>query len=450
MSRRAWIIIIVVLAVVAAALVAVLLVSGGGGVAVPDVSGKTQAEATTALQDAGFVVGDVKQVADQSVPAGSVVSQDPVAGSTADKGSAVALSVSSGPGTSSVPNVTGMDVAAAQGAVSAAGFKPQTAYEYDLKAPAGQVMAQLPAPGEQAYPGADVGLLVSKGMPESTKVPEVTGLTEEAATSALAEAGLKAVPTEAYSDTVAQGLVAGQDPAAGAAVIPLSDVLIEVSLGKGQTTVTVPDLVGLTKSAAGDALKSLGLPAKVAEAYSSSVKAGVVMGQEPAAGVKVEPAATVGVLVSLGPAPSPTPTPSPSATTTSTPKPTPTPSPTKTATPKPTPTPTKTATPTPAPTRTSTPLPTPSPTAWPPVIDPPPDTGVETVTVPDLVGQTVQEAEAELTKLGLEPRVIHEPSVTEAKGVVMKQFPVAETAVPQTYPVFLLVSSGPPAQVNPL
>ena len=82
-------------------------------------------------------------------------------------------------------------------------------------------MAQLPAPGEQAYAGSDVGLLVSKGMPQSTQVPKVTGLSEQAATRALAEAGLQAVPTEAYNDTVSAGVVAAQDPAAGQAMAPL-------------------------------------------------------------------------------------------------------------------------------------------------------------------------------------------------------------------------------------
>ena len=326
MSRRGWVILVVAIVVVAAILSVVLLVNRG--VTVPDVTGKTQAQAETALVAAGLELGDVTEVADQNVLAGSVVKQDPAAGARADRGSTVALALSSGPGTAVVPSVTGMDVTAAQDAVRAAGFTPQTAYEYDVKAPASQVMAQLPAPGEQAYAGSDVGLLVSKGMPQSTQVPKVTGLSEQAATRALAAAGLQAVPTEAYNDTVSAGVVAAQDPAAGQAMAPLSDVLIEVSLGKGPTSVTVPSVVGLTRSAAGDELKALGLSATIAEAYSSSVKAGVVMGQEPAAGAKVEPAASVGMLVSLGPTPTPTPTSTPTPTPTLTPTPTPTSTPT--------------------------------------------------------------------------------------------------------------------------
>jgi eukaryotic-like serine/threonine-protein kinase len=430
MSRRGWIVIIVVLAVVAAALVAVLLVtSGGAGVTVPDVTGMTQDEATAALQGAGLRAGGVEQVTDATL-AGTVVGQDPAGGATADEDSAVALTVSAGPGVVDVPNVMGLDVAAAQQALTEAGLTSETEEEYDLRAPAGQVMGQLPAPGEEAEPGSSVGLLVSKGVPDETTVPKVTGLSEQQATRELEQAGLKAVPVEAYSDTVAEGIVAGQDPAAGEVVAPLSEVLIEVSLGKGTVSVTVPDLVGMTKSAATGKLKDLGLTAKIAQAYSPKVKKDLVMGQEPPAGTEVEPESGVGLLVSLGPAPSPTPTPSPSPSKTSTPKPTPTP--TKTATPKPTATP------------------SPSPTVWPPEIEPPEEPGVDWVKVPDLKGLTLQEAQDALEKLGLAWHIIEEPSTDYATGLVMDQLPEAGRRVPETYKVFLLVSTGPAAEVNPL
>jgi eukaryotic-like serine/threonine-protein kinase len=432
-SRKGWIVIVVVLAVVAAALVAVLLAtSGGGGATVPDVTGMTQDEATAALQSAGFAVGGIEQVADDAFAAGTVMAQDPAAGATADEGSGVKLTVSTGPGTVEVPNVMGLDVKAAQEQLAAAGLSSETEEEYDLRAPAGQVMGQLPAPGEPAAPGSSIGLLVSKGLPTETEVPKVTGLSEQNATKKLSEAGLKAVAVEAYSDTVAEGVVAGQDPGAGEVVAPLSEVLIQVSLGKGTATVTVPDLVGLSRSAAVDKLEGLGLTAKYAQAYSPSVKKDVVMGQEPPKGTEVDPESAVGLLVSLGPAPTASPTPSPTPTKTATPKPTPTPKPTKTSTPKPTATP------------------SPNPTIWPPEIDPPAEPGEDWVKVPDMNGWTLQEAKDELDKLGLGYHVITEPSDDYAKGLVMDQLPQAGRKIPETYEVFLLVSSGLPAEAVPL
>ena len=59
----------------------------------------------------------------------------------------------------------------------------------------------------------------------SVSVPDVTGMTQDEATAALADAGLVAVPVEAYVADVPEGEVAEQEPAAGDRVSPLSEVL---------------------------------------------------------------------------------------------------------------------------------------------------------------------------------------------------------------------------------
>ena len=66
-------------------------------VTVPDVTGQTQAAATTALTAADLAVGTVTQEASDSVAAGSVISQSPTAGVSVARGSVVDLVVSSGP-----------------------------------------------------------------------------------------------------------------------------------------------------------------------------------------------------------------------------------------------------------------------------------------------------------------------------------------------------------------
>src|SRR3954466_12284688 len=80
-------------------------VSGGRGtVAVPDVVGQSQADATQAMQDAGFKV-KLAQAFSDSVPKGSVISSSPQAGHQATKGRTVTLTVSQGPQGVSVPNL---------------------------------------------------------------------------------------------------------------------------------------------------------------------------------------------------------------------------------------------------------------------------------------------------------------------------------------------------------
>ena len=206
-----------------------------------------------------------------------------------------------------------MDRAEAEAALADAGFAPTSAMQYDLTAPAGEVVEQLPAGGEQAAAGSQVGLLVSKGRPEvSVSVPDVTGMTQDEATAALADAGLIAVPVEAYVADVPKGEVAEQEPAAGDRVAPLSEVLVTVSLGEGTTNVTVPDVVGQKQAKATEGLEAAGLVVDLGGGLESEVAEGVVIAQAPKAGVKVEEGGDAGILVSLGPLPSPSPTPAPS------------------------------------------------------------------------------------------------------------------------------------------
>jgi beta-lactam-binding protein with PASTA domain len=70
--------------------------SGPAQVPVPNVVGLTQAAATTAITNAGLVVGTVTTASSSTVPAGSVISQSPTGGTPVNVGSAVNLVISSG------------------------------------------------------------------------------------------------------------------------------------------------------------------------------------------------------------------------------------------------------------------------------------------------------------------------------------------------------------------
>ena len=414
MSRtsRRWILIVCLALVVIGAAAAVVVLMGG--VTVPDVTGKTEAEATAALEDAGLAVGEVTRASDAELAAGTVLAQEPAAGTEVDEGSRVALTLSSGPGTAEVPDVVGMSGAEAEAALTEAGFAPTSALQYDLKAPVGEVVDQLPAGGEQVAPGSQVGLLVSKGRAEvRVRVPDVTGMTQEEATAALAAADLAAVSVEAYVADVPEGAVAGQEPAAGDRVAPLSEVLITVSLGEGTTTVEVPDVVGKRQADAAGELEAAGLVVTAAEAWSANVAAGRVIAQEPEAGTMAEEGGDAGILVSLGPLPDPSPSPSPTASGEASPS--------------------------------ASPSATPPPDGADPPVEPP----QLMVTVPDLVGMDAAQAEEELTSLGLKPVPLEVPSSTTPVGVVYAQLPVAGEEVPKTYPVLLLVSVGVQVETLP-
>jgi len=271
---------------------------------VPDIVGKSPLDAVRALQDAGYLLGDVNSVYSNQVPIGFVVATSPTAGSSAAKGSKVTVSVNAGmSGTITVPDLTGLSQADAEERLTRIGLVPIVAESYDATLPAGQVTAQVPQSGSVMAAGANVVVQISQGAAsETVTVPEVAGKTQAAAESALEAAGLTSQVYSVFSDTVAKGNVIVQAPSAGGTVVAGAEVAIAVSLGKGVGAVTVPNVIGKSESDAVSAMQAVGLNAKVYEQYSDTVAKGMVGAQAPTAGTTTGAGAEVAVVVSLGPA----------------------------------------------------------------------------------------------------------------------------------------------------
>jgi len=143
-------------------------------------------------------------------------------------------------------------------------------------------------------------LISMGGCPRRVTVPDVLGITQAGAEAAIVNAGLTVGSvTEEYSDTVAEGLVISQSPAAGTKVARGSAVALVVS--KGPEARIVPDVVGLAQAAAEAAIISAGLSVgAVTEAYSATVPAGNVISQSPTAGSSVPAGTAVALVVSKG------------------------------------------------------------------------------------------------------------------------------------------------------
>jgi beta-lactam-binding protein with PASTA domain len=120
-------------------------------VAVPSVVGQSYDVAAAQLQAAEFTVGRVD--VESSQPAGQVVAQDPPGNSTASRGSSVTLSVSKGPKTQAVPDVSLQPLADARATLRAAGFKVSVLREEtDDESLDGIVLFQDPPGDSQADP----------------------------------------------------------------------------------------------------------------------------------------------------------------------------------------------------------------------------------------------------------------------------------------------------------
>ncbi|HET6600322.1 MAG TPA: Stk1 family PASTA domain-containing Ser/Thr kinase [Gaiella sp.] len=155
--------------VVAGSSVRINVSSGPKPVAVPSVIGQSYDSGAAQLQSAGFTVGRVDVDSDQ--PAGQVVDQSPPGNSTASKGSSVTLSVSKGPTTVTVPDVSLQTGPDARATLTAAGFKVVVVHQdTDDESLDGLVMSQDPGGNTQAEPKSTVTLTVGQFVPP----PDVT------------------------------------------------------------------------------------------------------------------------------------------------------------------------------------------------------------------------------------------------------------------------------------
>jgi eukaryotic-like serine/threonine-protein kinase len=136
---------------------------GSGKVAVPDVKGKSEADARNTLQGAGFTNVQSQQQNSDSVPAGSVINTEPGAGSQVATTEPVVLIVSSGAGKVTVPQVTNLSEDNARKALEQVGLKANV-QDQTVANPAqdGVVITQAPNANAQVDKGATVTLFVGR------------------------------------------------------------------------------------------------------------------------------------------------------------------------------------------------------------------------------------------------------------------------------------------------
>jgi len=341
-------------------------------VEVPDVVDLPQAEAKTAIEGAGLVVGTVTYQSDDVIAVGNVISQDPEGGVTASEGSSVDLWVSTGRKVM-VPDVVGMSEEEAKANIRSSGLIEGTIeYSYSDMIPKGEVIRQEPSSGEQVKEGSSVDLWVSQGSLWRT-VPDVVAMTEEEAKNAITDAGLNSTVEREYHDTVPQGNVIRQNPAAGTRLAVGADVHLWVSKGP-RPKVPVPEVVGLSEAAAESEIVAAGLTVgAITRQFHDTVLRGDVISQTPVADTLIEEGSSVDLVISRGPG----------------------------------------------------------------------------VLVPDVTGMTETDARTTITNAGLNLGSIERKyDDTVPKDHVISQSPVANTRVEESSSVQLVVSKGPPQPVT--
>ena len=190
-------------------------------VRVPSVVNEPLAKARVDIRNAILTVGNLSHDFSITVPAGSVISQDPST-AQAPQGSSITLVVSDGPPPVNLPAVIGKSQDAATVTLVARGFTVSVRHAFSRSVALGFVMSQDPST-VQAPTGSAVTIVVSQG-PPAFKIVSYLGMTRDAAIAAIAADGLHADVRVLPSAFL--GTVAGQTPTPGTTVHAGDTVII--------------------------------------------------------------------------------------------------------------------------------------------------------------------------------------------------------------------------------
>ena len=183
----------------------------GVSIKVPNVVGLTEVEARALLKDFNI---NIERAPDAKIPLDRVASQLPLATSDATAGSSVTLTISEGPGNTTVPvGLIGLSLEEARYRLSAAGLLISQTIAVDSDQAPGVVLSINPSPGTTTTAGSGVILEIASG---NVQVPSLVGLNEINAKTVLTQSGFLIREITASDPNKPVGEILAQAPEAGA------------------------------------------------------------------------------------------------------------------------------------------------------------------------------------------------------------------------------------------
>jgi serine/threonine-protein kinase len=207
----------------------------------------------------------------------------------------------SGPGNKIVvPSLAGMSQAQAANVVAELGLKVDVKQEvFSEDIPKGKVITSDPAGGGRVDIAGTVHLIISKGK-DRIEVPDLVGLTVEAAAAALKSSNLKiGRVTEKYSDSFEAGVLIDGVPASGSPV--RKDSSVDLIVSKGLEQIELTNFQGKTSDQAQSELTAAGLIVNSKYEYSDTIPIGTVISQSPSDVSTVGKGETIALVISKGP-----------------------------------------------------------------------------------------------------------------------------------------------------
>jgi serine/threonine-protein kinase len=183
----------------------------GATIKVPNVVGLTEDEARALLKN--FNV-NIERAPDAKIPIDRVASQLPLATSDVVAGSSVTLTISDGPGNTTVPvGIIGLSLEEARYRLTAAGLLISQTIAVDSDQAPGVVLSINPIPGTTITAGSGVTLQIASG---NVQVPSLVGLNEINAKTVLTQSGFLIREITASDPSKSAGEILAQAPEAGA------------------------------------------------------------------------------------------------------------------------------------------------------------------------------------------------------------------------------------------
>ncbi|MCX4574453.1 Stk1 family PASTA domain-containing Ser/Thr kinase [Streptomyces sp. NBC_01571] len=254
--RRGTIVIVTAILLALGLGAGVWYINSGQFTKVPLLLAKTETQARSRIEAAGLDVGQVRHAYSDTVKRGTVISSDPQPGARIRDHDSVSLTVSDGPKTVRVADLSGFTLSKAREVLEGDGLAAgMITREFSADVLKGSVIRTDPEAGTRRHAGSAIALVVSKGSP--VEISDVTGTSVEDATAELEQAGLKVkIAARRVTSEFDKGQVARQSPDAGSEAATGDTVTLTVS--KGPEMVQVPDVVGDSVDDATKALEDAG------------------------------------------------------------------------------------------------------------------------------------------------------------------------------------------------
>ncbi len=169
---------------------------------------------------------------------------------------------------------------------------------FDEDITVGKIISSDPQSGGRIAAGESVKLIISKG-PERYVIPNVRGLTPEAALEQIIKLNLKSgTLTQIFSRQMPKGFVVLTTPAIGQSV--KRDTAVDIVVSKGIETIQLDSYIGRSGEQGLNELNDLGFNVDPTYEFSESILVGGVISQVPAGGAPAEKGSKILLVISKG------------------------------------------------------------------------------------------------------------------------------------------------------